>query len=88
MGSDLAATLVALAAENLRLRSAEAARERELRDLFDVMPQLGWTARPDGSIDFYNRRWYEYTDTKFEEIQGWGWKSVHDPELLPAVEAR
>jgi PAS domain S-box-containing protein len=56
-----------------------------LRTLFDAMPQLGWTARPDGHIDFYNRGWYEYTGTTFDEMQGWGWEKVHDPALLPAV---
>jgi PAS domain S-box-containing protein len=61
------------------------AGELELRALFDFMPQLGWTAQPDGFIDFYNRRWYEYTGTTYEQMQGWGWKTVHDPEMLPAV---
>lgn len=60
----------------------------QLRSLFDVMPQLGWTARPDGYIDFYNRGWYEYTGTTFEQMQGWGWAAVHDPEMLPQVVER
>lgn len=55
------------------------------RQLFDRMPQLGWTARPDGYIDFYNRGWYEYTGTTFEDMAGWGWQSVHDPSMLPTV---
>ena len=59
-----------------------------LRSLFDLMPQLGWTARPDGHIDFYNRGWYDYTGTTFEEMQGWGWVKVHDPEMLPIVVER
>lgn len=59
-----------------------------VRSLFDAMPQLGWTARPDGYIDFYNRGWYEYTGTTFEEMQGWGWEKVHDPEMLPKVVER
>lgn len=53
--------------------------------LFDLMPQLGWTARPDGFIDFYNRGWYEYTGTTWDEMQGWGWEKVHDPDMLPRV---
>jgi PAS domain S-box-containing protein len=60
----------------------------ELRALFDSMPQLGWTARPDGSRDFYNRGWYEYTGTTYEQVAGWGWRTVHDPEILPLVMAR
>jgi PAS domain S-box-containing protein len=66
-----------------------AARDADqLQSLFDAMPQLGWTARPDGYIDFYNRGWYEYTGTTFEQMQGWGWAAVHDPEMLPKVAER
>ena len=51
------------------------------------MPQIVWTARPDGFIDFYNRRWFEYTGTTWEDMQGWGWRNVHAPETLPEVVA-
>lgn len=73
---------------------AEAARQRaeaselELKTFIDNLPELAWTARPDGYIDFYNRRWYEYTGTTFETMQGWGWEQVHDPSLLPLVVER
>jgi PAS domain S-box-containing protein len=75
-------------------REAEAARhhaehsEQNLRTFIDNLPELAWTALPDGHIDYYNRRWYEYTGTTFEEMQGWGWEKVHDPSLLPAVAQR
>jgi PAS domain S-box-containing protein len=55
------------------------------RTLFEAMPQLGWVANADGWISYYNRRWYEYTGATPEEMEGWGWESVHDPELLPSV---
>lgn len=55
------------------------------KQLFDFMPQLGWTAQPDGYIDFYNKGWYDYTGTTFEQMKGWGWEHVHDPQYLPAV---
>ena len=42
----------------------------------------------DGHIFWYNSRWYEYTGTTPEQMEGWGWKSVHDPEVLPAVMER
>ena len=61
------------------------ANERELRELVENLPDLAWTARPDGHIDYYNQRWYEYTGTTLEEMQGWGWTKVHDPALLDAV---
>jgi PAS domain S-box-containing protein len=51
--------------------------EAEFRTLAESIPQLAWSARPDGYIDWYNRRWYEYTGTTLAEMQGWGWRSVH-----------
>jgi PAS domain S-box-containing protein len=45
-------------------------------------------ADADGHIFWYNRRWYEYTGTTPEAVLGWGWQSVHDPEVLPKVVER
>ena len=59
--------------------------EEKLRLLADTIPQLAWTARPDGHIFWYNRRWYEYTGTTQQQMEGWGWQSVHDPDVLPRV---
>ncbi|MHB1935897.1 MAG: PAS domain-containing protein [Acidobacteriaceae bacterium] len=71
--------------DQVRARLEIETREEQFRVLADSIPQLAWMANPDGSIVWYNRRWYEYTGTMFEEMEGWGWQSVHDPELLPAV---
>ena len=67
--------------------AARALRESDLsfRALADAIPTLAWTARADGFIDWYNRRWYEYTGTTAEQMEGWGWQSVHDPVVLPVV---
>ena len=59
--------------------------ERQFRTLADSIPTLCWSAGPDGSITWYNQRWYEYTGTSPAEMEGWGWQSVHDPEVLPVV---
>jgi PAS domain S-box-containing protein len=59
--------------------------EEQFRMLAESIPQLDWMASADGSIYWYNQRWYEYTGTKPEEMVGWGWQSVHDPEVLPKV---
>jgi PAS domain S-box-containing protein len=60
-------------------------KEEEFHILADAVPQLVWMADPDGWIFWYNSRWYEYTGTKAEQMQGWGWQSVHDPAVLPRV---
>jgi PAS domain S-box-containing protein len=68
--------------EALRLRS------EEFYALAENIPSLCWIAYADGHIFWYNRRWYEYTGTTPESVEGWGWESVHDPEMLPVVVAR
>lgn len=68
-----------LAEESLR-RS-----EEELRALANSIPQLAWIADPDGHIFWYNQRWYEYTGSNLEEMEGWGWEKVHHPDHLPRV---
>ncbi len=74
--------------EAARLNGELADAERMFRTMADNLPELAWSAQPDGHIDFYNRRWYEYTGTTFEQMQGWGWKAVHDPAVLDEVVAR
>ena len=70
-----------------RERAEEALRESEaqFRTLADAIPQLCWTANADGWIFWYNERWYEYTGTTPEQMEGWGWQSVHNPDTLPNV---
>jgi PAS domain S-box-containing protein len=56
------------------------ASERRYRSLADAMPQIVWTATPDGYTDYYNGRWIEYTGMTLEQTQGWGWQPVLHPE--------
>jgi len=60
----------------------------QFRLLADNIPTLCWAANGDGYIVWYNRRWHEYCGTTPEEMEGWGWQSVHDPDLLPEVMER
>lgn len=73
----------------VRKQADEVLRQREsearFRVMINAMPQLAWIAQADGSITWYNDKWYEYTGATAEEMQGWGWQSVHDPEILPKV---
>jgi PAS domain S-box-containing protein len=59
--------------------------EEQFRTLADSVPQLAWMAHADGSIFWYNERWYKYTGKTSTEMLGWGWTSVHDPAFLPQV---
>ncbi|MFO0968892.1 MAG: PAS domain S-box protein [Gemmataceae bacterium] len=71
--------------ERKRTEAALRESDEKLRLMADTIPQMAWMARPDGHIFWYNRRWYEYTGTTPEEVEGWGWQSVHDPDVLPSV---
>jgi PAS domain S-box-containing protein len=59
--------------------------EERFRTMANSIPQLAWIAHADGYIYWFNQRWYEYTGTTPEQMEGWGWQSVHDPLMLPKV---
>ena len=59
--------------------------EQQFRTLAETIPHLAWMADETGHIFWYNRRWYDYTGTTLQEMEGWGWQAVHDPTVLPSV---
>lgn len=61
--------------------------EERFRTLADNMHQFAWMADPAGWIFWYNRRWYDFTGTTLEQMEGWGWKKVHHPEHVDRVES-
>ena len=73
-----------------RKQAEDALRESEnhFRTLADAIPQLCWMANVDGGIFWYNERWYQYTGTTPEQMEGWGWQSVLDQTVLPEVQER
>src|SRR6267142_2793906 len=56
--------------------------EDRLRLVIDTIPAHVWSARPDGSVDFVNRRWLETTGLTMEDALGWDWGSVVHPDDL------
>ncbi|MBK8018528.1 MAG: PAS domain-containing protein [Betaproteobacteria bacterium] len=54
-------------------------------DLADSIAQLAWTARPDGHVFWFNRRWYDYTGLRPDQAEGWNWTRALDPRELPRV---
>jgi PAS domain S-box-containing protein len=73
-----------------RKRSEEALRNSELqfRNLADSMPQLVWTATPDGRMDYFNRRIGEFQGVVRQPDGSWEWSKLVRPEdLRPTVDA-
>jgi len=53
-----------------------------LQTVIDTVPSFLWTSLPDGSKEYLNKRWYEYTGLPLEQGKGWGWKVVVHPDDL------
>ncbi|MBA3544754.1 MAG: PAS domain S-box protein [Chthoniobacterales bacterium] len=68
----------------LRLELEATRREGEERYTFlaDTMPQIVWTARRDGGLDYYNKAWFDYTGMTLEQTKDWGWGAVLHPDDL------
>ncbi len=62
--------------------------EEEFRALGEQQPHLCWMADATGWIYWYNKRWYDYTGATSLDLEGWGWQSVHHPDMLAEVTER
>jgi len=61
--------------------------EAEFRTLAEAVPHHVWTARPDGSLNWFNPRVYEYAGTSPGELDGDSWGSIVHPEDAPSAVA-
>ncbi len=52
------------------------------------IPNMVWTARPDGGVDYLNRRVIEYTGLTRDELREWGWRDVIHSDDRAICEAR
>ena len=71
--------------EQAHLRSELDRSRREFEALANNIPQLAWMADGEGSLFWYNRRWYDYTGTTLDQMKGWGWREVHHPDHVDRV---
>jgi PAS domain S-box-containing protein len=57
----------------------------KFRALANSIAQLAWMADGSGYVFWYNDRWFDYTGSNIQEMQGWGWRSVHHPDHVDRV---
>ncbi len=68
--------------------SSQPEQALDVRLLVDTIPALAWSGGPDGSVDFVNHRWQEYTGLSLRQSHQSGWQTVIHPEDLPGLMAR
>jgi PAS domain S-box-containing protein len=71
-----------LAAEQQARAQSEAA-EAQYRLLMEAMPDLVWTAAPDGALEYFNESCMDYFQGTYDQMKGWGWQEALHPEDRP-----
>jgi len=64
------------------IRSEQALRESEQRwrSLTEALPQLVWTAKPDGACDYFSMQWTQHTGVTEDRLLGWQWMETLHPD--------
>ena len=57
------------------------AQEAHFRFLADAVPQMVWTARPDGFADYYNQQWFAYTGMQLQQTERGEWGPIHPDDV-------
>ena len=70
-----------------RAEDAVRASERDLKLIIDTIPALAWSARADGSAEFFNQLYLDYMGLSAEQAGDWGWTSVVHPDDLNGLAA-
>jgi PAS domain S-box-containing protein len=71
--------------ERKQIEAALRESEARFRTLADNISQFAWMADTSGWIFWYNRRWFEYTGTTLEQMQGWEWQQLQHPDHVDRV---
>jgi PAS domain S-box-containing protein len=80
-GRKLVISLARDISERKRAEAAIRQSEKQLRDVIDTVPVMAFTARPDGSTEFVNRRWHEYTGLRAEQAGPYRRNSLHPDDV-------
>jgi PAS domain S-box-containing protein len=71
--------------ESLRHGFEEPGDVQDIRLVVDTIPTLAWSAGPDGSADFFNQRWLDYTGLSGKQALDRGWEVAIHPDDLPRI---
>lgn len=66
--------------EEMAAHAQSQAAEQRYRLLAEAIPQIVWTATPDGGADYFNQHWFDYTGLTPEQSVGWNWQAVVHPD--------
>jgi hypothetical protein len=66
--------------ERKRAEDALRSSERHLKLIIDTIPALAWSARPNGSAEFFNRHYLDYVGMSAEQASDWGWTAAVHPD--------
>jgi PAS domain S-box-containing protein len=73
--------------ERMRAQDALRQSEQRLRDVIDAIPAMVWSTLPDGTNDFANQSWLEYTGISAKDVSGAGWRvSFHPDDIATHLE--
>jgi len=74
--------------EEQSTRALLEANEQRYRTMAEALPQIVFTARPDGYTDYLNQNWYAYTGLTQQQSLGWAWHAAVHPDDVDRVTER
>ncbi|MGB3586578.1 MAG: PAS domain-containing protein [Tunicatimonas sp.] len=66
--------------ERVEVRQVLEKSEKRFRTLLNSIPQMTWTNLPDGSVDFFSQRWYDYTGLSYKQLANRKWQTIIHPD--------
>jgi PAS domain S-box-containing protein len=73
--------------ERKRAEEALRASEQNLKLIIDTIPAMAWSARPDGSAEFFNQHYLDFIGLSAEQASDWGWTAAVHPEEMNSLAA-
>jgi len=67
----------------IEVQAALRESEAKFRTIANAMPQMVWSAQPDGAHDYFNQQWYDFTGLPAGSTDGDGWSEAFHPEDQP-----